>query len=272
MTITARHALVTGSSRGIGRGIALKLAEHGVHIAINYLRDERSAKSTLEQVRARGADGFIVQADVSQPEQIARLLDRVRDEFGSLDIFVANARTDVGTFYEPTMSISLEKWETAMDSQAKAFLVGVRSAQSLMPAGGRVLAITYAPGGRYGSWQSWVGMGAAKSALEVLCRYFAVALAPRGITVNAISPGWIEDSVLNSLPAPVQQMIRDHHQNGWTPMRRLGTPADVGDAAVLLCSKEAGFITGQTIAVDGGASLMDPALPLPIQQPELQPA
>src|SRR5204862_6163228 len=119
---------------------------------------------------------------------------------------------------------------------------------------------------------SWVGMGAAKSALEVLCRYFAVALAPRGITVNAISPGWIEDSVLNTLPAAVQQMIRDHHQNGWTPTRRLGTPADVGDAVALPCSKEAGFITGQTIAVDGGASLMDAALPLAIQQPELQPA
>jgi NAD(P)-dependent dehydrogenase (short-subunit alcohol dehydrogenase family) len=115
-------------------------------------------------------------------------------------------------------------------------------------------------------------MGAAKSALEVLCRYFAVALAPRGITVNAISPGWIEDSVLNALPAPVQQMIRDHHQSGWTPMRRLGTPADIGNAVTLLCSKEAAFITGQTVSVDGGASLMDPALPLPIQQPELQPA
>src|SRR6266550_388728 len=272
MTITARHALVTGSSRGIGRGIALKLADQGVHVAINYLRDERSAKSTLEQVRARGADGFIVQADISQPAQVERLFRRVRDEFGSLDIFVANARTDVGTFYEPTMSITLEKWDMAMDSQAKAFLVGVREAAAIMPDGGRVLAITYAPGGRYGSWQSWVGMGAAKSALEVLCRYFAVALAPRGITVNAISPGWVEDSVLNQLPAPVQQMIRDHHQNGWTPMRRLGTPGDIGNSVVLLCSEEAGFITGQTIAVDGGASLMDPAVPLPIQQPELQPA
>ena len=272
MTITARHALVTGSSRGIGRGIALKLAEHGVHVAINYLKDEASAKATLDQVRARGADGFIVQADVSEPAQIERLVRRVRDEFGSLDVFVSNARTEVGTFYEPTMSISLDKWDTAMDSQAKAFLVGVREATALMPDGGRVIAITYAPGGRYGSWQSWVGMGAAKSALEVLARYFAVALAPRGITVNTLSPGWIEDSVLNTLPAPLVQMIRDHHQSGWTPMRRLGTPADIGNAVALLCSKEAGFITGQLIAVDGGASLMDPALPLSIQQPELQPA
>ncbi|PYR81938.1 MAG: short-chain dehydrogenase [Acidobacteria bacterium] len=272
MTITARYALVTGGSRGIGRGIALKLAEQGVHVAINYLKDEASAKSTLEQVRAAGADGFVVQADVAQPAQVERLFRRVRDEFGSLDVFVANARTDIGTFYEPAMAISLDKWDTAMDSQAKAFLVGVREASAIMPDGGRIIAITYAPGGRYGGWQSRVGMGAAKSALEVLARYFAVALAPRGITVNSVSPGWVEDSVMNALPAPVVQMIRDHHKNGWTPMRRLGTPADIGNAVALLCSKEAGFITGQLIAVDGGAGLMDPAVPLPIQQPELQPA
>jgi enoyl-[acyl-carrier protein] reductase III len=270
MTITARHALVTGGSRGIGRGIALKLADQGVLVAINYVKDEASAKATLEQVRSRGADGFTVQADVSQPAQIERLFSRVRSEFGSLDIFVANARPEVGAFYQPPMSIGLDQWDAAMNSQAKAFLIGVREAEKLMPDNGRVIAITYAPGGRYGSWQSWVGMGAAKSALETLCRYFAVALAPRGITVNTISPGWIEDSVLNTLPDPVVQMIRDHHRNGWTPMRRLGTPADIGNAVTLLCAQEAGWITGQLIAADGGMGLMDPGLPLAIQQPELQ--
>lgn len=272
MTITARYDVVTGGSRGIGRGIALKLADHGVHVAINYLKDEASAKATLDQVRARGADGFIVQADVCQPAQIERLFTRVRDEFGSLDIFVNNARGEVSTFYEPAMSIGLDKFDSAMDSQAKAFLVGVREAEKLMPNGGRVIAITYAPGGVYGSWQSWVAMGAAKSALEVLVRYFAVALAPRGITVNAISPGWTDDSVLNTLPDAVVQMIRNHHQSGWTPMRRLGTPADIGDAVSLFCSKEAAWITGQVVAADGGMGLMEPGLPLAIQQPELQAA
>jgi NAD(P)-dependent dehydrogenase (short-subunit alcohol dehydrogenase family) len=272
MTITARYALVTGGSRGIGRGITLKLAEHGVHVAVNYLRDEASAKATLEQVRARGADGFTVQADVSQPDQIERMFRRVREEFGALDIFVANARGDIGSFYEPAMSIDVDKFDAAMDSQAKAFLVGVRAAAPLMPTGGRVIGITYAPGGVYGSWQSWVAMGAAKSALEVLVRYFAVALAPRGITVNAISPGWVDDSVLNTLPDAVVQMIREHHEKGWTPMRRLGTPADVGNTIALFCSKEAGWITGQVITADGGMGLMDAALPLAIQQPELQPA
>ena len=272
MTITARHALVTGGSRGIGRGITLKLADHGVHVAINYLKDEASAKATLEQVRARGADGFTVQADISKPEHVDRLFDRVGAEFGSLDIFVANARAEIGSFYRPAMEIELQQWDAAMDSQAKAFLVGVRKAAAMMPDGGRVIAITYAPGGRYGSWQSWVGMGAAKSALEVLCRYFAVALAPRGITVNALSPGWVDDSVLNTLPDAVVQMIREHHESGWTPMRRLGTPADIGNAVALFCSKEAQWITGQVVAADGGMGLMDGALPLAIQQPELQPA
>ena len=98
------------------------------------------------------------------------------------------------------MSIGLDQWDAAMNSQAKAFLIGVQQAEKLMSDSGRIIAITYAPGGRYGSWQSWVGMGAAKSALETLCRYFAVALAPRGITVNTISPGWIELTRILSAP------------------------------------------------------------------------
>jgi len=215
MAHNGKHALITGSSRGIGRGIALKLAERGVRVAINYRKNEAAAKDTLAKVRQAGSDGFTVQADVCRAEDIARMVGRAKQEFGD---------------------------------------------------DGRIIAITYAPGGRTGSWQPWVGMGAAKVAMESLCRYFAVALAKRGITVNAISPGWIEDSVLNTLPDAAQDMIRTWHQGGWTPMGRLGTPADIGNAVSLLCSEEAGWITGQVIAVDGGSSLMDPGLPLEIQR------
>src|SRR5689334_8676208 len=98
MTITARHALVTGGSRGIGRGIALKLAEAGVHVAVNYLRDDAAARETLSEIRARGADGFTVRADVGKPDEVEGLFRRVRDEFGGLDIFVSNARGEIGTF------------------------------------------------------------------------------------------------------------------------------------------------------------------------------
>src|SRR3989442_9095554 len=114
-----------------------------------------------------------------------------------------------------------------------------------MTSGGRVIAITYAPGGRFGSWQPWVAMGADKSALEVLCRYFAVALASRGITVNAVSPGWIDDSVLNSFPETVQKAVREWQEGGLTPMGGLGKPSDNGHACALLFSEEANPITRQ---------------------------
>ena len=265
MSFNGKHALITGSSRGIGRGIALKLAELGARVAIHYYQNEAAANDTLAKVRERGAEGFIVQADVSQPEQVSRLLNRVQAEFGSLDIFVSNARPEVPMFFYPTMEITLEQWDMAFDSQAKAFLVASREAARFMPNGGRILAITYAAGSRTGSLQPWVGMGSAKAALETLVRYFAVALAKRDITVNAISPGWTEDSVLNSLPQEVQDLLRNWHAAGWTPMGRLGTPADIGNVAALLCSEEAGWITGQVIHADGGASLMNPEVAPEIQ-------
>ena len=260
-----RYALITGGSRGIGRGIALKLAQQGVKVAINYVKNEAAAKETLAKVRACGSDGFMVRADVGSEQEIKRLFAEVKSRFGSLDIFIANARPEVPEFYRPPMEIGLEQWKAAMDTQATAFLIAVREAAALMSDGGRVIAITFEPGGIFGSWQPWVAMGAAKSAMEVLCRYFAVALAQRGMTVNAISPGWVEDSVLNSLPEAVQNTIREWSESGWTPMGRLGTPADIGNAVALLCSPEAGFITGQTITVDGGASLMGALMPLEIQ-------
>ena len=268
MSLKGKHALITGSSRGIGRGIALKLAEKGARVAIHYHQNESGAKATLAKVREVGSDGFLVQADVCRHLEVNQLFSRVKAEFGKLDIFVHNARPDLPGFYTGPMNLTLEQWDTALDSQAKAFLVGVREASQLMPNAGRILAITYAPGARFGSWQPWVAMGSAKAAMESLCRYFAVALARRRITVNAISPGWIEDSVLNTLPEAAQQRIREWQQEGWIPMGHLGTPVDIGNAVALLCSEEAGWITGQTLAVDGGASLMEPVMPLDMQQAE----
>src|SRR5437879_3539409 len=166
MPLDGKHALITGSSRGIGRGIALKLAEHRVGIAVHYYQNERAANDTLAEVRKSGSDGFV---------------------------------------------------------------------------------------------------GSAKAALESLVRYFAVALAKRGITVNAISPGWTENSVLNTLPPQAQDLIRNWHVRGWTPMGRLGTPEDVGNVVTLFCSEQAGWITGQVIYADGGASLMNPEVPPEIQ-------
>jgi enoyl-[acyl-carrier protein] reductase III len=265
VSLNGKHALITGSSRGIGRGIALKLAASGVKIAVHYYQNEAAARETLAQVRKNGADGFVVQADVTHPEQITQMFRKVQGEFGKLDIFVSNARPETPEFFSSPMDITLEQWDSAFDSQAKAFLVAVREAVPLMGQGGRILALTYAEGSRTGGLQPWVGMGSAKAALESLVRYFAVALAKRGITVNAISPGWTEESVLNTLPQQAQDLIRDWHVRGWTPMGRLGTPEDAGDVVTLFCSEQAGWITGQVIYADGGASLMNPEVPPEIQ-------
>ena len=266
MELKGKHALVTGGSRGIGRGIALKLAESGARVAVHYYTNEAAAKDTLERVRKHGSDGFLVQADLSRMDDVRRLFADVKQRFGTLDVFVANGRPELAAFYQKPLEITLEAWDQAVDSQAKAFLVGVQQAAPLMGAGGRIVAVTYAPGAQKGTWQPWVAMGSAKAAMESLVRYFAVALAPRGITVNSVSPGLTDDSVFNGLPSEVQDVGRAWHASGWTPMGRMGTPEDIGNAVGMLCSPASAWITGQLIYADGGASLVDTLMPLEIQR------
>lgn len=234
-------------------------------VAVHYFQNKAAAESTLEQVRKCGSDGFLVQGDLRRMSEVTALFQAVKERFGSLDVFVANARPEASEFFQPPLAITLEQWDAAMESQAKGFLVSAREAAAVMRDGGRIVAITYAQGSRTGGLLPWVAMGSAKAAMESLVRYFAVALAGQGITVNAISPGWTEDSVMNSLPDAVQDLIRSWHKRGWTPMKRLGTPRDIGNAVSLFCSEKAGWITGQTVYVDGGASLMSPETPTEIQ-------
>jgi NAD(P)-dependent dehydrogenase (short-subunit alcohol dehydrogenase family) len=267
MRLRVARALVTGSSRGIGRGIALKLAEEGVAVAVHYRSNKEAAATTLAMIRDRGSDGVMLDADVTDPGAVRELVQRAARELGGLDVFVSNARPEVPEFFAPPLDLTVEQWDVALNSQAKAFLIGAREAAAVMADGGRILAVSYTTGSRTGSWQPWVGMAAAKAAMESTVRYLAVALAPRGITVNAVSPAFTEDSVLDSLPLEAQDAIREWAQAGWTPMRRLATPSDVGGAASLLCSEEAAFITGQILVVDGGASLMNADVPPPLQLP-----
>lgn len=267
ITIPQKTALVTGSSRGLGRGIVLKLAEAGVKkIAVNYNENDAAAQETARMLKERGAETLLLKANVGNMEHVKAMFAKIKQTWGSLDIYVSNARATLATgFYAGPMEVPIEQWQATYDSQAKEFLVATREAVSMMGKNGRIIAITYAPGGSKGSWQPWVAMGTAKAAKESLARYFAVALAQKGITVNIVSPGACDDSVLSGLPPEVFKMIKDWHESGWTPMRRLGTPADVGNGVVLLCSEAANFITGQTLFVDGGGQAMMPDFPLPIQ-------
>lgn len=232
---------------------------------MNYVDNDAAANDTLRKLKDRGAEGVLIKGDIGKTEFVKAMFAQVKSHFGGLDIFVHNARNAVGQFYEPPMEASVDGLQAAYDSQVKCMLLGCQESAKLMRSGGRIIAITYAPGSRTGSWQPWVHMGAAKAALESTVRYFAVALARKGITVNAVSPGATDDSVLNGLPTEVFEAIRDWNVGGWTPMGRMGTPADVGDAVSLLCAPEASWITGQTLHADGGSSLMNSDFPLRIQ-------
>ena len=119
MALKQKHALVTGGSRGIGRGIALKLAENGVKVGVHYYQNQSAAKDTLAEVRKRGSDGFPLQADVCRPDDIQRMFGEVKSQFGQLDILVSNARPEAAEFFQPPMNITLKQWDTAFDSQAK---------------------------------------------------------------------------------------------------------------------------------------------------------
>ena len=123
MSLKGKYALITGSSRGIGRGIALKLAESGAGVAVHYFRNEAAAKQTLKMVQDRGSRGLIVQADTTKPDEISRMVKKVHADFGALDIFVSNARPELAAFFQPPMNITLEQWDAAFDSQAKGGII-----------------------------------------------------------------------------------------------------------------------------------------------------
>jgi NAD(P)-dependent dehydrogenase (short-subunit alcohol dehydrogenase family) len=271
MRIPFHTALITGSSRGLGRGIAVKLAGEGVkNIAVHYFTPQDEAEKTLAQLLDAGADGILVQGDTSNASRAEEIVHEAAQKLGGCDIFVHSVIPRLEDIYEHTLAteVPLAKWQLAFDTQARAFFVGARAAAKYMTRGGRILALSYTPGGQTGGWQPWVGMGAAKAALDSTCRYFAVALGRHGITVNSVSPGICDAStVIGQTPQEVQYAIKAWVEAGWTPMRRMGTPEDIANVCALLCTEEAGFVTGQTISVDGGSSLMNPDFPLPLQIP-----
>ena len=272
MQITLQTALITGSSGGIGRAIAIKLAQEGVKkIGVHYYSRSDEAEKTLAQVREAGGDGVLIQGDTTNAVRMGTIVEEGAQKLGGCDIFVQCAVSSLARIYEHALAteVPLEKWQLGFDSQARAFFIGAPLAAKYMRSGGRILALSYKTGATTGGWQPWVGMGSAKAALESMCRYFAVALARDGITVNAISPLSSDKGTLfGQFPLEGQQAVKEWASTGWAPMRRLATPEDIANTCALLCSDEASFITGQTITVDGGSSLMNPDFPLALQVPK----
>jgi len=270
MQLNFRTALITGSSRGIGRQIAVKLAKEGVrNLAVHYRTARSEAEKTLSLIEAAGAHGVLVQGDVADPLAAENIVLEAAEKLGGCEIFVQSVCPPLGEVYEHVMAteLSLPKWQLAFDTQARAFFIGARTAARFMKQGGRIIGLSYTRSAQTGGWQPWVGMGSAKAAMDSIARYFAVALGQHGVTVNTVSPGMSDGGVMLQTPQEFQGAIKQWVESGWTPMRRQGTVADIADVCALLCSDEARFLTGHALAVDGGSSLMNADLPLGLQIP-----
>ena len=243
----ASTALVTGSSRGIGRAIALGLAGNHDGIAVHYRREQAAAERVAEHLRERGVDAVVVRAELEAEAELVEMVDALKSRWGRLDTLVANAAA--GAFL-PVLDHHDHHVQRTVDTIIKSFVTLTGRAVPLMPAGGRIVAISGLDA-RYAVPAHGV-LGAAKAALEALVRHLAVELGPAGITVNAVVPGAVAtDSAalhLDQMPDLRQALIDA------TPAGRLGDPDDVGAIVAFLCSPEARFVNGTSIVVDGGLS------------------
>ena len=246
MSLEGKVALVTGASRGIGLAIALELAGRGADIAFNYLRNHSAASGAAEAIEARGVRCLRVRAHLGDEEKIDDLFDAVESEYGRVDILVNNAATGV---QRPAAELEARHWDWTLNVNARAaWLCAVRAAR-LMPDGGHIVNITSEGSRRVLPF--YFSVGVSKAALEAVTRYLAVEFAPLGISVNAVSGGYVDTGALDHFPNR-EQMLESGHN---TPAGRMVTSQDIAKAVAFLCSPDAEMIRGQVILVDGGLTL-----------------
>lgn len=248
--LEGRTAVITGSGRGIGRGIALALAARGCNVAVNFFRNRDSAEETAAAVEQAGARAAVIKAHVGREEEVQRLVEEAAAQLGGVEIFVGNAASGV---LKPALEIDAKAWAWTLDINARSILFGAQAAVPHMRRAGwgRILTLTSLGSRRVLPEYSVVGV--SKAAIEAVTRYLAVELAPEGIIANCISPGVVDTDALTHFPSG-DAIISDAQAK--TPAGRLVTPADVGALAAWLCRDEAAMIVGQTIDIDGGYSLL----------------
>jgi enoyl-[acyl-carrier protein] reductase III len=235
---------VTGGSRGIGKAIALRFAELGAaRVAIGYLRNDRAAEATAEELRAAGAEPVLVRGNVSS-ERVAREVAGL----GPLDALIHSAATGV---IRPALEIEKKHWDWTLDANAYALLALAKAAAPQMQPGSSIVGISSLGSTRV--LENYVVVGTSKAALESLVRYLAVELAPQEIRVNAVSAGVVETEALDHFPNK-DEMVRKGLER--SPTGRLVEPADLANAVAWLCSPEAEMVRGHTLVVDGGFSLL----------------
>ncbi|MBS1843161.1 MAG: SDR family oxidoreductase [Actinobacteria bacterium] len=246
-------ALITGSSRGIGRTLALSLAEQGGSVVVNYKVNEDLAKEVVAGVEERGAKAIAVQADMESPEDIDRLFDAAKEEFGKLDFFVDNA---AASSFKSIRDLKLHHLDRSYAMNIRSFVLGAQRAVDLMTDGGRI--VTLSSYGSIRAYPTYANLGAAKAALEAYVRYMAVEFAPLGINVNAVNGGIIESD--SSAYFYDVEGMPDLHKDVLPkiPKRRMGTVKEVADTVEFLLEPRSEYITGQSLIVDGGLTIIAP--------------
>ncbi len=247
LDLQGKIALVTGGSRGIGRAIAIRLAEHGADIIVNYVRHKRDAEDTATAVETLGRKCLLVKANVANNEDVKNMFAAIAEEFHHLNILVSNAASGV---LKPAMELTERHWNWAMDINARALLTLVQQGLPLMDRGSRVIAVSSL--GSVRAIENYTTVGASKAALESLVRHLAVELGPQGVNVNTISAGAVDTDALKHFPNRDEIL---HTAMARTPLGRLTTPQDVADIALFLCSNLSTMIQGQVIIVDGGYAI-----------------
>ena len=237
-------AIVTGSSRGIGRAIAVRLARHGGTIVVNYLVNEDKAQQTAQLVEEAGGNAVVVQANVRDPKD----LERLAGTLSAYDALIHNAAIGV---LKPYDKIRPNQWDLTLESSVKPFWLLTKLVGERLVSGGAMVGLSslgsrkHVPG--------YAAMGAAKGALEALTRQLAVELAPRRIRVNTVCGGLVNTDALDYFP---DRDVMVATANEYTPLGRIGEPEDIAKAVELLLLPQASWITGQILVADGGWSLL----------------
>jgi glucose 1-dehydrogenase len=250
MKLRGRKALVTGSSKGIGRGIALRLAQEGADVVVNYNSDPRGADDVLAEIRALGRRGASIKADLGDVAEVQRLVADSADALGGLDVLVNNAGIEK---HAPFWDVSERDFDAVLDVNLKGVFFATQAfVRQCMGASRDGKVINVSSVHEEMAFPNFAAYCASKGGVRMLTRTLAVELGPLGVTINSIAPGAIETPINRALlndPVKLKSLV------GQIPLGRLGKPADVAGLAVFLASCDSDYVTGTTYVVDGGLSV-----------------